>query len=96
MASENTGRRHNLVNDVRQAEASITSLAEKLERDPKAKVDSAGEKGALRLFRELNVICRSLPGSDGYKLCRRNEIRSLTRRLGTPATGVWMFPDGAS
>ncbi|KIO08030.1 hypothetical protein M404DRAFT_77745, partial [Pisolithus tinctorius Marx 270] len=54
-ASENTAfcissaRQHSLVNDVREAESSIMSLAEKLERNPKAKIDSTGEKGALRL-----------------------------------------------
>ncbi|KIN92946.1 hypothetical protein M404DRAFT_172201, partial [Pisolithus tinctorius Marx 270] len=38
----------------------------------------------LQLFQELNVICHSLPCSDGYKLCQCNEIHSLTWQLGTP------------
>ncbi|KIO10508.1 hypothetical protein M404DRAFT_21439 [Pisolithus tinctorius Marx 270] len=97
-ASENvafsipSARCHSLVSDIHEAESFITSLAEKLERDPRAKVETVGERGALRLFRELNVICRSLPGSDGYKLCRRNEIRSLTRQLGTPAFFLTLNP----
>ncbi|KIN97657.1 hypothetical protein M404DRAFT_159992, partial [Pisolithus tinctorius Marx 270] len=97
-ASENSAfrissaRRHSLVNDVWEAEASIAMLAEKLEKNPRAKVDSVEERKALRLFRELNVICWSLPGSNGYKLCRRNEIRSLTRHLGTLAFFLTLNP----
>ncbi|KIN97465.1 hypothetical protein M404DRAFT_160423, partial [Pisolithus tinctorius Marx 270] len=80
VASENTAfcipsaRRHSLMSEVKEAEANIISLADKLEWNPKASMDSVGERKALSLFRELNVICHSLLGSDGYKLCRRNEI----------------------
>ncbi|KIN93903.1 hypothetical protein M404DRAFT_35596 [Pisolithus tinctorius Marx 270] len=87
-----SARRHSLVNDIHEAESDIRALAEKLERNPKARLNAGGERRALQLFRELNVICRSLPGSDGYKLCRRNEIRSLTRALGTPAFFLTLNP----
>ncbi|KAI6140183.1 hypothetical protein BKA82DRAFT_4019672 [Pisolithus tinctorius] len=47
----------NLVNNVQEVEASIVMLAEKLEKNLRAKVDSVEERKALQLFYELNVIC---------------------------------------
>ncbi|KIO05709.1 hypothetical protein M404DRAFT_140217, partial [Pisolithus tinctorius Marx 270] len=62
------------------------------QNNPKAKVDSVGEKGALQLFQELNVTSHSLPGSNGYKLCWHNEIQSLTWCLGMPAFFLTLNP----
>ncbi|KIN94901.1 hypothetical protein M404DRAFT_34605 [Pisolithus tinctorius Marx 270] len=81
-----------LVDDIQEAELDIRALAEKLEHNPKARLNAGGERRALRLFHELNVICRSLPGSDGYKLGRCNEIRSLTQALGSPAFFLTLNP----
>lgn len=56
------------------------------------KVLSADKKRVTRLFRELTVVSKKLRGSAGYKLCRRNEIRSLTRTFGTPAFFITLNP----
>lgn len=48
-------------------------------------MESAGAVHAVQLFRKLSVVTKNLQGSNGYKLCRRNEIRLLMRTYGMPA-----------
>ncbi|KAG2145268.1 hypothetical protein DEU56DRAFT_870302 [Suillus clintonianus] len=52
------------------------------------------EKKAARILRRLHASTKSLKGSAGYKLCRRNEIRSLMKRFSTPALFVTSLKSG--
>jgi hypothetical protein len=66
----------------------LSLLASKFERDPNYKPHGEWEQNTINTLNKLNVIARDLPGSKGYKQCRRNEIRALTNRYGTPALFV--------
>ncbi|KAG1780900.1 hypothetical protein EV702DRAFT_1177653 [Suillus placidus] len=57
-----------------------------------AKPSSAEEKKAAVILHRLHACTKSLKGSAGYKLCRRNEIHSLMKRFSTPALFVTINP----
>ncbi|KIK16984.1 hypothetical protein PISMIDRAFT_112287 [Pisolithus microcarpus 441] len=40
----------------------------------------------------MSVVSRKVRGSSGYKVCHRNEIRSLIRVYGTPALFITLNP----
>ncbi|KAG1788114.1 uncharacterized protein HD556DRAFT_1434138 [Suillus plorans] len=61
-------------------------------RSTNAKPSTTQEKKAAKLLRRLHSSARSLKGSAGYKLCRRNEIRSLMKKFSTPALFVTVNP----
>ena len=94
--SISTARRHGLVSDLMECADTIQTLALKFEKSADMKVETLEEKRVIRLFRELGVAAKNLQGSDGYKLCRRNEIRSLMRTYGTPAFFVTLNPHDLS
>lgn len=50
------------------------------------------EKEALKLLASLRMIARHVPGSDGYKTMRRNEIRGLMNHHGAPTLFVTLNP----
>jgi len=90
--SISTARRHGLVSDLMECADTIQVLALRYEKNVDTKAETDEERHVVRLFRELSVVTKNLQGSDGYKLCRRNEIRSLIRTLGTPTFFVTLNP----
>lgn len=89
-------RRHGLVSDIMECANTIQALALKFEKNMGMKAETEEEKRVVRLFRELGVVAKNLQGSDGYKLCRRNEIRSLMRVHGTPTFFITLNPHDLS
>ncbi|KAI0634070.1 hypothetical protein C8Q77DRAFT_1016755, partial [Trametes polyzona] len=71
----------------------VTKLAQCLEKNPQYKAENAQEKEILRLLLKVNTICHDLPGSNGYKIKLRNEIRALVNHLGTPTLFVTLNPE---
>lgn len=90
--SISTARRHGLVNNLMECADTIQELALRFEKNVDTKAETQEEKRVVQLFHELGVVMKNLQGSDGYKLCRRNEIRSLIRTLGTPTFFVTLNP----
>ncbi|KAF8136457.1 hypothetical protein EV363DRAFT_1119758, partial [Boletus edulis] len=74
----------------------LTSLAVKWTKNPNARAESSDEKRVLGVLQHLQLLTKNLKGSPGYKLCRRNEIRSLIRKLSTPALFVTLNPHDLS
>ena len=89
-------RCHGLVADLMDNANAVHDLAEKFQKNDNAKAETREEKHAVQLFRELSVVTTNLQGSNGYKLCRWNEIRSLTRMFGTPAFFITLNPHDLS
>ena len=94
--SISSARRHGLVSDIMECADTIQALALKLEKNIGMKAETQEEIRVVRLFRELGVVAKNLQGSDGYKLCRRNEIRSLMRIHGTPTLFITLNPHDLS
>ena len=62
------------------------------ERNPAYKPSTEAEANVFRVMRSLRLIPKNIPGSDGYKLLRRNEIRAMVMQLGTPTLFVTLNP----
>jgi hypothetical protein len=71
----------------------LKSMIQKWKTRPYAVPQTEIEKKALKLLSMVRMIPKSLHGSAAYKQCRRNEIRSLLKRFGTPALFVTLTPD---
>ncbi|KAG2755846.1 hypothetical protein P692DRAFT_201700709, partial [Suillus brevipes Sb2] len=82
----------NLANELRDIAPSLTTLANKWNNSVDEKPCTTQEKRAARILRRLQASTKSLRGSVGYKLCRRNEIRSLMKKYSTPALFVTLNP----
>ncbi|KAG1721602.1 hypothetical protein EDB19DRAFT_1898297 [Suillus lakei] len=76
-------QQESLARELKDIGPSLTALAEKWTRS---------EKKAVRILRRLQASTKTLRGSAGYKLCRRNEIRSLMKKFCTPALFVTLNP----
>jgi hypothetical protein len=87
-----SGLQRNLAEELTNIAPSLTTLAEKWTHSPGAMPSTVQEKQAARILRRLHASTKSLKGSAGYKLCRRNEIRALMKRFGTPALFVTVNP----
>ena len=94
--SISSARHHSLVEDLIKNAGAVHTLAEKFERNADTKAETQEEKHAVQLFHELSMVTKNLQGSNGYKLCRRNEIRSLMRMYGTPAFFITLNPHDLS
>jgi hypothetical protein len=70
----------------------LEALAKKFRDDPYAQASTNEEQGLMRTLEKLQLVCKDLPGSAAYKQCRRNEIRSLIHRFGSPAFFVTINP----
>ncbi|KAH7903449.1 hypothetical protein BJ138DRAFT_1138730 [Hygrophoropsis aurantiaca] len=76
---------HEVARDLREIAPSLDSLADKLERNRDTNITDKKEKKALSVLKKMKTFAKNLKGSAGYKQCRRNEIRSLLKKYGTPA-----------
>ena len=91
-----SARHHSLVEELKKSASAVHALAEKFNKNDNARVTTQEEKHTVQLFRELSVVTKNLQGSSGYKLCRRNEIRSLMRTFGTPTFFITLNPHDLS
>ncbi|KAI9062251.1 hypothetical protein FKP32DRAFT_1574376, partial [Trametes sanguinea] len=70
----------------------LDSLAKSFERNPRYKPTCEEESAILRLLAKVNTVSHDLPGTNGYKLALRNQIRGLIQREGTPTLFVTLNP----
>ena len=70
----------------------LDALTAKFERDSRYKPYSVEEKEIMSLLSKVNTISHDLPGSNGYKITLRNEIRALINYHGTPTLFVTLNP----
>ncbi|KAH7903123.1 hypothetical protein BJ138DRAFT_1138788 [Hygrophoropsis aurantiaca] len=57
----------------------LSALAAQWKDDAFAKPKNPPEKRAVKILKRINIVAKNLKGSAGYKLARRNEIRSLLK-----------------
>lgn len=81
-----------LTQDLRYIGPVLGELVTKWDRNPNAVPVSDIEKKAVAVMNRIKLVAVDLRGSSGYKLCCRNEIRSLTRVLSTPALFITLNP----
>jgi Helitron helicase-like domain at N-terminus/PIF1-like helicase len=81
-----------IVKDIKDVSPCLTDLMVKWNVDPHAQPSTDTEKKAFQVLSKLHFLVRDLKGSVGYKQCRRNEIRALIKRFGTPALFVTLNP----
>ncbi|KAF8421884.1 hypothetical protein L210DRAFT_3390581, partial [Boletus edulis BED1] len=94
--SVKTFNHHEIATHLDELRPHLTNLAIKWTRDPNARAESNEEKQVVGLLQRLQLLSKNIKGSPGYKLCRRNEIRSLIRKLSTPALFVTLNPHDLS
>ncbi|EIW78412.1 hypothetical protein CONPUDRAFT_61286, partial [Coniophora puteana RWD-64-598 SS2] len=63
----------------------LVDLAAKWKKDPRASPVTHLERKAVQLLRQVQFTSTNIPGSPGYKLARRNEVRAMLPMYGTPA-----------
>ncbi|KAJ7234987.1 hypothetical protein C8J57DRAFT_1531266 [Mycena rebaudengoi] len=71
--------------DVLEIAPLLTDMMAKWEGNEHARPTTAGERKALKTLNKLKLVARDLKGSSGYKQSRRNEIRAMMKKMGTPA-----------
>ncbi|KAI0686634.1 hypothetical protein C8Q76DRAFT_636248, partial [Earliella scabrosa] len=70
----------------------LDNLTAKYDRDPLYEPCTVEERNLLHLMNNVEAVLRNLPGTSGYKLNMRNEIRSLVYYRGTPAFFITLNP----
>ncbi|KAI9060843.1 hypothetical protein FKP32DRAFT_1577333, partial [Trametes sanguinea] len=61
-------------------------------RNPRYRPESEEEKALARLLLKVNTVAHDLPGSNGYKITLRNQIRGLINFQGTPTLFITLNP----
>ena len=85
--------RENVVNRLLRVNVvELEALAARFAQDSRYKPESREEKEILSLLAKVNTISHDVPGSNGYKLSLRNEIRALINYHGTPTLFVTLNP----
>ncbi|KAH6873742.1 hypothetical protein BKA70DRAFT_1129784, partial [Coprinopsis sp. MPI-PUGE-AT-0042] len=87
------GSYSNTVRDMLSLDLSdVTRLAELYENDPFYITALPGEQKITKVLAKLAPVVKKIPGSMGYKICRRNEIRALINRRGSPTLFITLNP----
>ncbi|KZT53695.1 hypothetical protein CALCODRAFT_528396, partial [Calocera cornea HHB12733] len=87
------GRHQQIVENLQTIDPEVlANLAHRLKGNPSAQPKSPEEVIAMRVLRHIQMLRKDVPGSDAYKRCRRNEIRSLVYRYGSPAFFITITP----
>jgi hypothetical protein len=68
-------------------------MIQKWKSRPYATPQTDAEQKAMKVLSMVRMIPKNLHGSAAYKQCRRNEIRSLLKRFGTPALFITLTPN---
>ena len=74
------------------ATPALSGMISQWEKNPNTKPSTSAEKKAIALLNKMKLVMKEVRGSSGYKQCRRNEIRALTKKFGTPALFVTINP----
>ncbi|KAI9061460.1 hypothetical protein FKP32DRAFT_1575945, partial [Trametes sanguinea] len=70
----------------------LDRLIEQFQADAHYKPTDQEEAQILRLLLRINTVSHDLPGSNGYKLMLRNQIRALVNHMGTPTLFITLNP----
>lgn len=70
----------------------LERLMGKFKSNPKYEPEAAGEKDLVNLVNRVGMMIHDLPGTTGYKLKLRNEIRAMVNMRGTPAFFITLNP----
>jgi hypothetical protein len=70
----------------------VENLNRQCQKDAMYKPNSADEKEAFEALSALSMVARHVPGSDGYKVSMRNEIRGLINYEGCPSIFLTINP----
>ncbi|KAI0359122.1 hypothetical protein OH77DRAFT_1395929, partial [Trametes cingulata] len=70
----------------------LDRLIDKFKSNPRYKPENADERGILQLLMRVNTVSHDLPGSNGYKIALRNQIRALINHIGTPTLFITLNP----
>ncbi|KAH9887380.1 hypothetical protein C8Q73DRAFT_656997 [Cubamyces lactineus] len=86
-------QRDSVVNSLLQVDVKILDkLVAAFGKDPRYKPQNDNETAILNLLQRVNTISHDLPGSNGYKIMLRNQIRALINHKGTPTLFVTLNP----
>ena len=70
----------------------LERLIRKFKADPKYEPETEEQKRLVNIVNKVGTMLHDLPGTAGYKLKMRNEIRSLVNMRGTPAFFITLNP----
>ncbi|KAH9855863.1 hypothetical protein C2E23DRAFT_948009, partial [Lenzites betulinus] len=70
----------------------LDALTARYTEDPRYRPQGEEELAIVRLLSRLNTVSHDLPGSNGYKVMLRNQIRALINFQGTPTLFVTLNP----
>ncbi|EIW80029.1 hypothetical protein CONPUDRAFT_30639, partial [Coniophora puteana RWD-64-598 SS2] len=83
---------HQIRSELIAVAPALVDLSNKWRINPRAPASSPLEKRAIAVLKRVQHSASSVVGSPGYKLCRRNEVRSLLKIHGTSALFVTLNP----
>jgi len=70
----------------------LADLNTKCYKDPAYRPINEEERKAFRLLSSIKMVARHVPGSDGYKVMLRNQIRAIIYLMGTPSLFITLNP----
>ncbi|KAF5322401.1 hypothetical protein D9619_001300 [Psilocybe cf. subviscida] len=70
----------------------LHDLGKKFERNPSYRPSSENERKAYDTMQSIAMVARQIPGSNGYKVLLRNQIRALINYQGTPTLFITLNP----
>jgi len=70
----------------------LKAMSRECKRDPHFKPVDETQRRIFQLLASLAMVAKHIPGSDGYKIARRNEIRGLTLKEGTATLFLTINP----
>lgn len=70
----------------------LENLIAKFKRNPRYEPETSEQTRLLSLVNKVGTMLHDLPGTAGYKLKMRNEIRALVSKYGTPAFFITLNP----
>lgn len=70
----------------------LMQLNEECRKDPHYRPKGDNEKKIFKVLADIRTVSKHLPGSDGYKVMMRNEIRALINYKGTPTLFITINP----
>ncbi|KAI0716620.1 hypothetical protein C8Q76DRAFT_617753, partial [Earliella scabrosa] len=89
----NSRQREDIVNKLLNLDVSkLDDLIRKFKADPQYRPDGDDERSVLRLLSRVSAVTHDLPGTNGYKISLRNQIRSLITYNGSPTLFVTLNP----
>ena len=71
---------------------SLDALSRKYQINPRYRPENQEEKHITRILSRVTTVACDLPGSNGYKIGLRNQIRALINFIGTPTLFVTLNP----